>query len=128
MKQVYQTIEKVREKEFEKEQQLIPIPKFPSREAEFACYRDQKLSEVSTEDLVALWDQLGIYYNVRSSQIKEWHQRILQAKSGWKEMKNVYFFIHAKKLYIIKAAPLRKGGQGGFWKEYVTVNQPITKL
>ena len=105
MKQVYQQIENSEHiPNIQKE--LIPIPHFPTRKAEFAYHWKRELNIIQKKDILELRDQLGIYYNLRTSQINERTKRLSQTQSGWKEIKGVYFFFHEKQLYII--VPLQK--------------------
>ena len=112
MKQVYEEIEGEVHQGVHK---LVPIPTFPSRNAEYG-YRVW-----GSANILQLRHHLGIATNLRSSQVEEWTKWLEVTRSGRKEFHGVYFFFHEGELYVIKAGKR-------FWKAYVGEEKKITKL
>ncbi|MDR0282965.1 MAG: tRNA lysidine(34) synthetase TilS [Candidatus Peribacteria bacterium] len=60
---------------------LHPIPTFPSRKATYSYLWQKNLNSTQPKDLLALRNHLGIYYNIRSSQIQERYSRLTNTQS-----------------------------------------------
>ncbi len=61
--------------------QLHPIPTFPSRKATYSYLWQKNLNTIQPKDLLTLRNHLGIYYNIRSSQIQERYSRLTKTQS-----------------------------------------------
>ena len=83
------------------------MPSFPLWNAEFSYLWQKNILECSEDDVFDLFKSLKI--QVSTTVVNEWKNRLKTWENGYKYIWWVYFFIHEKQLFIIKA-------EKDFWK------------
>lgn len=83
------------------------MPSFPLWNAEFSYMRRKNILECNKNDVFDLFHALKI--QTSATVVNEWKNRLKTWKNGYKYIWWVYFFIHEKQLFIIKA-------EKNFWK------------
>lgn len=81
--------------------ELIDIPSFPTWNAEYSYLLNEDILIFDENDLFDLFKYLRL--QVSSLMIEEWKEWMSKWENGYKYIWWVYFFIHEKQLYIIKA-------------------------
>ena len=96
---VYKQIENSENKK--KENSLTSLPSFPLRNAEFSYLWDINILKCDGNDIADLFHTLKI--QASSNVVNEWKNRLNEWKNGYKYIGWVYFFVHEKQLFIVKA-------------------------
>ena len=96
---------------------LKPMPSFPLWNAEFSCLRGKNILGCNENDVFDLFHTLKIQtsatvVNERKNWLNNW-------ENGYKYIWWVYFFIHEKQVFIVKA-------DKEFWKRKETPEENIT--
>lgn len=86
---------------------LKSIPSFPLWNAEFSYLWQNNILKCSENDVFDLFKTLKI--QVSTTVVNEWKDWLNQWKNGYKYISWIYFFIHEKQLFIMKA-------NKDFWK------------
>ena len=103
MLNIYKEIEKLTDNTKSKIQNLKSIKQSPYRKAKFAYQRDIPLKWITTENIIDLLNQLGIYNNISTALLNELSKFFTTADNGYKYFQGTYFFLAHGKIYIIQA-------------------------
>ncbi len=88
---------------------LREIPKFPLWKADFSYKYIKNILNCNSDDIIYLWKELWIKIQISSTLVSERRYWLNDGKNSYKKLSNVYFFIHEKELFIIKA-------ESNFWE------------
>ena len=90
--------------------ELISMPSFPTRNTEYSYLLNKDILKFDENDLFDLFKYLGL--QVSSLMVREWKEWMNKWENWYKYIWWVYFFIHEKQLYVIKA-------DKEFWKKEI---------
>ena len=102
---IYKQLENIESSNSSKDLKSMPI--FPLWNAEFSFLWNNNILNCNENDIFSLFKNFGI--QISSAIINEWKLRMNSWKNGYKYIWGIYFFIHEKQLFIIKA-------EKEFWK------------
>ena len=102
---IYKQLENIENSNSSKDLKIMPS--FPLWNAEFSYMRRKNILECNENDVFDLFHTLKI--QTSATVVNEWKNRLRTWKNGYKYIWWVYFFIHEKQLFIIKA-------EKEFWK------------
>ena len=100
MRRVYQEIEQA---EISKHFTLIPLNTLPIRNVELGFKLQENTRTFTKKEVLELWKQIGIYYNLTQGKIEDRYQRF-HLQKGMKNLKDYYFFFHDHELFIFKTS------------------------
>ena len=94
----------------------LKIPSFPLRNAEFSYLRWKNILECNENDVFDLFHTLRI--QISATVVSEWKEWLSKWENGYKYIWWVYFFIHEKQLFILKA-------EKDFWKRKDNIEENV---
>ena len=102
---IYKQLENIEDSKLD--ENLKIMPSFPLRNAEFSYLWEKNISKCNENDVFDLFHTLKI--QTSATVVNEWMNWLKIWENGYKYIWWVYFFIHEKQLFIIKA-------EKEFWK------------
>ena len=100
MRRIYQEMEQA---EISKHFTLIPLNTLPIRNVEWGFKLQENTCTFTKKEVLDLWKQIGIYYNLTQGKIEDRYQRF-HLQKGMKNLKDYYFFFHDHELFIFKTS------------------------
>ena len=111
---IYKQLENIENSNSSKDLKIMPS--FPLWNAEFSYMRRKNILECNENDVFDLFHTLKI--QTSATVVNEWKNRLRTWKNGYKYIWWVYFFIHEKQLFILKA-------EKEFWKRKESSDENI---
>jgi len=112
---IYKQLENIEDSKLN--ENLKIMPSFPLRNAEFSYLREKDILKCNENDVFDLFHILKI--QTSATVVNEWKNWLNQWENGYKYIWWVYFFIHEKQLFIVKA-------EKEFWKRKKNSEENIT--
>lgn len=111
---IYKQLENIESSNSSKDLKIMPS--FPLWKAEFSYIRRKNILECNENDVFDLFHTLKI--QTSATVVNEWKNRLKTWKNGYKYIWWVYFFIHEKQLFILKA-------EKEFWERKESTDENI---
>lgn len=111
---IYKQLENIENSNSSKDLKIMPS--FPLWNAEFSYMRRKNILECNENDVFDLFHTLKI--QTSATVVNEWENRLKSWKNGYKYIWWVYFFIHEKQLFILRA-------EKEFWKRKWNADENI---
>lgn len=112
---IYKQLENIEDSKLD--ENLKAMPSFPLWNAEFSYLREKNILKYNENDVFDLFHTLKI--QTSATVVNEWKNWLNQRENSYKYIWWVYFFIHEKQLFIIKA-------EKDFWKRKNNSEENIT--
>ena len=96
---IYKQLENIEDSKLD--ENLKIMPSFPLWNAEFSYLREKNILKCNENDVFDLFHTLKI--QTSATVVNEWKNRLNHWENGYKYIWGVYFFIHEKQLFIVKA-------------------------